>query len=64
MVNMVHYVMVHRMATTLSLHCDRLSAISGGLCVSSGLLGTSDCWAELAAASAACAEEAACWAAA
>jgi hypothetical protein len=43
MVNMVHHVMMHRMATTFGLHCDRLSAISGGLCVSSGLLGTSRC---------------------
>ena len=42
MVNMVHNVVVNRMAT-FSLHGDRLSAISGGLCISSGLLGTSRC---------------------
>jgi hypothetical protein len=35
--------MTHVTTTTLSLHCDRLSAISGGLCISSGLLGTSRC---------------------
>jgi hypothetical protein len=42
MVNMVHNVMMHRMAT-FGLHRDRLSAISGGLRVSRGLLGTSRC---------------------
>jgi hypothetical protein len=38
--NVMNDVMVHHvMATTLGLHCDRLSAISGGLGVSRGLLG-------------------------
>jgi hypothetical protein len=37
--NMVHHVMMHVMATTFSLHRDRLSAIRSGLRISRGLLG-------------------------
>ncbi|MGH7913146.1 MAG: hypothetical protein ACREPW_00655 [Candidatus Binataceae bacterium] len=40
--NMVHDVMMHVMAT-FGLHGDRLSAISGSLCVSRSLLGARSC---------------------
>ncbi len=37
--NMVHHMMTHVMATAFSLHGDRLSAIRSGLRISRGLLG-------------------------